>query len=1174
MLVATLLNKTTGALQQHLRLNARTLQTYAQVREVILEYHRSRLLMNPVAQTSANATFQGGASAPMDIGALAAALWKGKGKGRKGKGKGKGGKGKGKDFSKSQGKGSNQHWNFMKGKGKGKGKGKPTLSSTSVCWSCGKTGHFASNCPTYRVSAVDGDDQLWNDDQGDWTYFGESEDFSDWTEWAINAVSELYDNSWDQSWDDSLWSWESWDSWDPWGWSSDFPSEPWPAEAASSAKAETLKPKEEASSSSGAATLPVSAVTLEGPPGLSASKAKPKAKASVSPSTLLMSAVVLGNFGLGNTFRVDGMTNGVVDFNFGGFGESSDFVPPALMAPLETFSLNGRTEENQRLFSVGDLGLKNLNTTFKDDALEEYLMASTLEDSDPWILFDSGAATHCCPKDFASEWPLLPLTGKAPPLRSISGQPLTIFGRRLVKVDFEGQSCFLHFYVCDVPYCVVSVGRLLRSGFDVNLSSRNPNTLSTPDGHKVPIIRHGSLLFLRPTLAPFNKDEFEVVCNTFHGMSAQGTLVAPTFTPTFKPVVQYHIDKWELSGNTLTRIHKRARATFFSPEGTKDRPVDLKDLSDERVTYFEYADGRKETLTDNWRKSENPKGPAGRKLVGKQTTLPEPTPLKPKPQPQPLEQAQELSVEAPQPLFKQPQRGLKEQSTEDTFRLRLQQTSSGTLEDFKKALLEQLSEKDPATGQPYTHDLWLDFPSCWVRVHYESRNTLFVPEDAHFEEQLGNGRMTLVARPDSDAAPFWHADVWRKTGATLVSEPFVGATCFEKADLQLVNVEPEAPEYVARRPKGLQQPGEPTLTERLEHELTHLPFKPWCEVCVRSKSKQAKSRRLSLKQPVLQMDFSFLGDKPGGEQITILNVVDVLTNMALSVVIPTKARTPYSQAELRRFVLETGRTFGVLQCDPEPALRAIATSVTGEVGGLSFRSTPVGWKQAQGTVGNMQATLYGQIKALRLEILERYDVDLSVHAALFTWLVRHAQWLVNRYLCNAEGTTAFERRWRKKYAGFLCRFGETVLFRKSHTLKGRAAFVPGIWLGKDTESDQHFVADASGVFKTRSVKRHPPSRQADVALLQSIYARPGTPQVRRLRRTLLSFQPSGPRRRLHLTLRTLVRSSSNSKQVNSKQVSHLHLVTCKKSSNFLKTTLTTRQPKQSLRGTTFRIGNP
>ena len=198
-------------------------------------------------------------------------------------------------------------------------------------------------------------------------------------------MSELYNDgsSWDQTWDDSLWSW---DSWDPWGWSSDFPSEPWPAEAASSAKAETLKPKEEqeaSSSASGAATLPVSAVTLEGPPGLSVPKAKPKAKANISPSTLLMSGVVLGNFGLGNTFRVDGMTDG---------------------------------------------------------------------DTDPWILFDSGAATQCCAKPFASEWPLLPLTGKAPPLSSIAVRPLT--------VDFEGQSCFLHFYVCDVPSCVVSVGRL------------------------------------------------------------------------------------------------------------------------------------------------------------------------------------------------------------------------------------------------------------------------------------------------------------------------------------------------------------------------------------------------------------------------------------------------------------------------------------------------------------------------------------------------------------------------------------------------------------------------------------------------------------------------------------------------------------------------------------------
>ncbi|CAE7281951.1 unnamed protein product, partial [Symbiodinium natans] len=709
------------------------------------------------------------------------------------------------------------------------------------------TGHFASKCPLNRVNAVEGEESELYGLQEEESYFGEAP-WDDWSEWTVGA---LFDESW-ESWDDSLWD-SSWDSWD-WYSYQDFAgwNEWWP-EATSSK--ETLspqqpqKPKEESTLQHGAQQAPVSAVTVTAPPGLSKAAPKPKAKSSLSPSSFLMSALVLGNFGVGQSFGFEGMLTGDVDFSY---GEKRATFSSVGMAPLETFSLNRNDSVPQKLFSVYDLGVSNLNTTFRDHALEEHLVAATFDENEPWILFDSGAATHCCPQDFASEW------------------------MSLLKF-----------------------------------------------------------------------------------------------------------------------------ATFFTTPMNKDH------------------------------------------------------------------------------------------SAEDTFRLRLAQAASGTLPDFQKALVEQLSEKDPATGEAFTHDRWLNFQLFWARVHYVSRNTLYVPEDPHFEEELGNARMTLIMRPDAE--PTWHFDLWRKHGTQEVMQDFVGATCFEKLPLEAFEAEPAQPEYLAQRPKGLKQPGEPTLTERLEHELTHLPFKPWCEICLKAKSRQAHSKKLSLRQPVLQMDFSFLSDKPGEEQVTILNVVDVLSNMALSVVIPTKARTPYSHAELRRFVLETGRTFGILQCDPEPALKAIAEAVTGEVGGLSLRSTPTGWKQAQGSVGNMQATLYGQIKALRLELLQRYQVDLSVHSALFTWLVRHAQWLVNRYLCNAAGTTAFERRWGKRYNGFICRFGETVLFRKQRVNKGKPAFERGVWLGKDTESEQHFVADSRGVYKTRSLKRLPPTQQSDVALLQSVTARPWDP---------------------------------------------------------------------------------
>ena len=90
------------------------------------------------------------------------------------------------------------------------------------------------------------------------------------------------------------------------------------------------------------------------------------------------------------------------------------------------------------------------------------------------------------------------------------------------------------------------------------------------------------------------------------------------------------------------------------------------------------------------------------------------------------------------------------------------------------------------------------------------------------------------------------------------------------------------------------------------------------------------------------------------------------------------------------------------------------------------------------------------------------------------------QWLVNRYLQNVQGTTGFKRRWGRRYNGALCRFGETVLFRREQH-RCKCSWFHGIWLGKD----QHFVADATGLVMTR--------KQSDLSLLQSVKARPWDP---------------------------------------------------------------------------------
>ena len=103
---------------------------------------------------------------------------------------------------------------------------------------------------------------------------------------------------------------------------------------------------------------------------------------------------------------------------------------------------------------------------------------SSLSTKEDWILFGSGAAAHCCPLDYAPDYPLL-LVGKNPPrLRSVTGKPLNIIGRKLIRYDAAGVRLFTNYYVCDVPFCIVSVARMLLQDFCAVLSKDSMKLLT------------------------------------------------------------------------------------------------------------------------------------------------------------------------------------------------------------------------------------------------------------------------------------------------------------------------------------------------------------------------------------------------------------------------------------------------------------------------------------------------------------------------------------------------------------------------------------------------------------------------------------------------------------------------------------------------------------------------
>ena len=154
-------------------------------------------------------------------------------------------------------------------------------------------------------------------------------------------------------------------------------------------------------------------------------KGKPKTKvtSNIPAGAGLLATVTLGNLCLGTS----------------------------LVATLDASTCETSSDECGFLKTLSDYNLST-NTTFHDPFMTEHLVVAAVQQPGTWILFDSGAAANCCSRDFAPAWPLLPLTGKPPPLKSISGQPLNVYGRKLVELEMDGSTFWLRFYVCDVPY--------------------------------------------------------------------------------------------------------------------------------------------------------------------------------------------------------------------------------------------------------------------------------------------------------------------------------------------------------------------------------------------------------------------------------------------------------------------------------------------------------------------------------------------------------------------------------------------------------------------------------------------------------------------------------------------------------------------------------------------------
>ena len=145
--------------------------------------------------------------------------------------------------------------------------------------------------------------------------------------------------------------------------------------------------------------------------------------------------------------------------------------------------------------------------------------------------------------------------------------------------------------------------------------------------------------------------------------------------------------------------------------------------------------------------------------------------------------------------------------------------------------------------------------------------------------------------------------------------------------------------------------------------------------------------------------------------------------------------------------------------------------------------------QSNGGAERMVQTIRNQIKAYKIQIEKNSGITIKADSPLLTWLPRHAAWQSTRFHKIQDSTTTMS------YQSPILLVGEAVACRRPGALvnKLESAWLEGIWIGRDSKTDEHLIGTPNGMVRSRALKRRVERRRWDTTLLNAMIWDPWKP---------------------------------------------------------------------------------
>ena len=287
----------------------------------------------------------------------------------------------------------------------------------------------------------------------------------------------------------------------------------------------------------------------------------------------------------------------------------------------------------------------------------------------------------------------------------------------------------------------------------------------------------------------------------------------------------------------------------------------------------------------------------------------------------------------------------------------------------------------------------------------------------------------------------------------------------------------------ARRPKAVDLKVPPSEEEQEIHNLTHLPYAPWCPSCVCFRARADKQQRSDGARragvATISFDFCYTKSVPEAmlekdvDTMVCLVMCDSSTGYLHAVPLRSKNQWNLMVRELLGFAGIVGHSELVFMCDNEPTLLQLQRmTVNARLSmGLPTRKTnPPPYSHGNSLVENAVGRIRPLAGTLIHFLSEQVGMEFSTNSPFWSWAFRHACFLLNRFN-PTRGATAYELLYNKAYGGKVCNFGEPVFGFANVSGKGTARWRRMIFLGKSDPQDTYLLFDGHGLVLTRSIRR-------------------------------------------------------------------------------------------------------